>query len=91
MNINSSEVGIFNGVDAAINAIFHAYGNFDDLMLTTSPTFGYYTPCAQMRGMRIKAIPYEGGRFQYPFDSMCEFLTKNNTKISLISNPNNPT
>ena len=39
VNINSSEVGIFNGVDAAINAIFHAYGNFDDLMLTTSPTF----------------------------------------------------
>ena len=41
VNINSSEVGIYNGVDAAINAIFHAYGNFDDLMLTTSPTFGY--------------------------------------------------
>ena len=49
VNINSSEVGIFNGVDAAINAIFHAYGDFADLMLTTSPTFGYYTPCAQMR------------------------------------------
>ena len=49
VNINPSEIGIFNGVDAAINAIFHAYGDFDDLMLTTSPTFGYYTPCAQMR------------------------------------------
>ena len=91
VNINSSEVGIFNGVDAAINAIFHAYGNFDDLMLTTSPTFGYYTPCAQMRGMQIKAIPYEGGGFQYPFDSICEFLTQNNPKILLICNPNNPT
>ena len=64
VNIKSSEIGIFNGVDAAINAIFHAYGDFDDVMLTTSPTFGYYTPCAQMRGMQIKAIPYEGGGFQ---------------------------
>ena len=81
----------FNGVDAAINAIFHAYGNFDDLMLTTSPTFGYYTPCAQMRGMKIKAIPYEGGGFQYPFDSICEFLTQNNPKILLICNHNNHT
>ena len=91
VNINSSEVGIFNGVDAAINAIFHAYGNFDDLMLTTSPTFGYYTPCAQMRGMKIKAIPYEGENFQYPFNSICESLTQNNPKILLICNPNNPT
>jgi len=91
VNIKSSEVGIFNGVDAAINAIFHAYGDFDDLMLTTSPTFGYYTPCAQMRGMQIKAIPYEVGGFQYPFDSICEFLTQNNPKILLICNPNNTT
>ena len=71
VQINSSEVGIFNGVDAAINAIFHAYGDFDDVMLTTSPTFGYYTPCAQMRGMKINSIPYEGKDFQYPFDSIC--------------------
>ena len=91
MKINSSEVGIFNGVDAAINAIFHAYGDFDDVMLTTSPTFGYYTPCAQMRGMKINSIPYEGKDFQYPFDSICEFITENHPKILLICNPNNPT
>ena len=91
VDIKSSEVGIFNGVDAAINAIFHAYGDCNDLMLTTSPTFGYYTPCAQMRGMKITSIPYEGKDFQYPFDSICEFITQNNPKILLICNPNNPT
>ena len=91
VNISSSEVGIFNGVDAALNAIFHAYGNFNDLMLTTSPTFGYYTPCAQMRGMKINLIPYEGNKFKYPFDKTCEFITQNNPKILLICNPNNPT
>ena len=89
--INSSEVGIFNGVDAAINAIFHAYGDFNDLMLTTSPTFGYYTPCAQMRGMKINSIPYEGSDFQYPFDKIYKFVSQNNPKILLICNPNNPT
>ena len=91
IKINSSEVGIFNGVDAAINAIFHAYGDLNDLMLTTSPTFEYYTPCAQMRGMQINSIPYVGEDFQYPFESICEFITKNTPKILLICNPNNPT
>ena len=91
VDIKSSEVGIFNGVDAAINAIFHAYGDCNDLMLTTTPTFGYYTPCAQMRGMKINSIPYVGQDFQYPFESICEFITQNNPKILLICNPNNPT
>lgn len=91
VNLQSSEIGIFNGVDAAINAIFHAYGDCDDVMLTTSPTFGYYTPCAQMRGMKVNSIPYEGKDFQYPFDSICEFITENHPKILLICNPNNPT
>ena len=91
VNINSSEIGIFNGVDASINAIFHAYGDRDELMLTTSPTFGYYAPCAQMRGMKITSIPYENIDFQYPFNKICEFIVKNNPKILLICNPNNPT
>tara|TARA_Y100001968_G_scaffold223063_1_gene205817 strand:- start:1791 stop:2906 length:1116 start_codon:yes stop_codon:yes gene_type:complete len=91
VNINSSEIGIFNGVDAAINAIFHAYGNFDDLMLTTSPTFGYYTPCAQMRGMKICSIPYKGIDFHYPFYEICNFIVQHKPKILLICNPNNPT
>ena len=91
VSLNSSEVGIFNGVDAAINAIFHAYGESNELMLTTSPTFGYYTPCAQMRGMKITSIPYEGKDFQYPYTKICEFIDQNNPKILLICNPNNPT
>ena len=91
VNINSSEIGIFNGVDASINAIFHAYGEHDEMMLTTSPTFGYYAPCAKMRGMKITSIPYESIDFQYPFNKICEFIVQNNPKILLICNPNNPT
>tara|TARA_B100000579_G_scaffold73692_1_gene56625 strand:- start:1509 stop:2624 length:1116 start_codon:yes stop_codon:yes gene_type:complete len=91
IDINSSEIGIFNGVDASINAIFHAYGEKNEVMITTSPTFGYYTPCAQMRGMKIIFIPYEGKDFRYPFNKICEFITQNNPKILLICNPNNPT
>ena len=91
INLKSAEIGIFNGVDAAINAIFHAYGNFGDLLLTTSPTFGYYTPCAKMRGMEIKSVPYEGVDFHYPFEQICALITKKKPKLLLICNPNNPT
>ena len=61
-----SQIGLFNGVDAAIHAIFHAYGSRGDTLLTTSPTFGYYSPCAQMQGMAIEAIPYEEPSFTFP-------------------------
>ena len=91
VSINSSEIGIFNGVDASINAIFHAYGDKNELMLTTSPTFGYYAPCAHMRGMKITSIPYESIDFQYPFNKICKFMVQHSPKILLICNPNNPT
>ncbi len=90
-NLNTSEIGLFNGVDAAIHAIFHAYGNPNDLLLTTTPTFGYYTPCAQMQGMKIHAIPYEGKNFDFPFSRIYKALTKLKPKILMICNPNNPT
>jgi histidinol-phosphate aminotransferase len=49
--LSPEQIGLFNGVDAALHAIFHAYGDRGDTLLTTSPTFGYYTPCAQMQGV----------------------------------------
>ncbi|MFM9101929.1 MAG: histidinol-phosphate aminotransferase, partial [Cyanobium sp.] len=38
--LQPEQIGLFNGVDAAIHAIFHAYGDRGDTLLTTSPTFG---------------------------------------------------
>ena len=55
--LSPAHIGLFNGVDAAIHAVFQAYGAPGDRLLTTSPTFGYYTPCARMQGMAIEAIP----------------------------------
>ncbi len=72
--LQPDQVGLFNGVDAAIHAIFHAYGDRGETLLTTSPTFGYYTPCAQMQGMVINAIPYEGPQFAFPLEAMRQAL-----------------
>jgi histidinol-phosphate aminotransferase len=94
------QVGLFNGVDAAIHAVFQAYGAPGDRLLTTSPTFGYYTPCARMQGMEIEAIPYRLPDFAFPFKEILAALTAPPTGVSegwrpprllLLCNPNNPT
>ncbi len=89
--LSPSQIGLFNGVDAAIHAIFHAYGDRGDQLLTTSPTFGYYTPCAQMQGMEILAIPYEGSDFRFPLQVIRTLLQQKRPRLLLLCNPNNPT
>ena len=90
--LEADQVGLFNGVDAAIHAVFHAYGDRGDTLLTTSPTFGYYTPCARMQGMEIHAIPYEGVDFGFPLEALGrELLQPVPPRLLLLCNPNNPT
>ena len=88
--LQPEQVGLFNGVDAAIHAIFHAYGDRGETLITTSPTFGYYSPCAQMQGMVINAIPYEGPQFAFPLEAIREAL-QSAPRLLLLCNPNNPT
>ncbi|KZR62134.1 histidinol-phosphate transaminase [Prochlorococcus sp. MIT 1303] len=89
--LSPSQIGLFNGVDAAIHAIFHAYGDRGARLLTTSPTFGYYTPCAQMQGMEILAIPYEGSDFCFPLEVIRKRVLEQKPRLLLLCNPNNPT
>jgi len=88
--LQPQQIGLFNGVDAAIHAICHAYGDRGETLLTTSPTFGYYTPCAQMQGMAIESIPYQGSDFAFPLEQVRAALASS-PRILLICNPNNPT
>ena len=88
--LQPDQIGLFNGVDAAIHAICHAYGDRGETLLTTSPTFGYYTPCAQMQGMAIESIPYKGSDFAFPLEAVRGALARS-PRILLICNPNNPT
>ena len=96
-------IGLFNGVDGALHAVFQAYGAPGDRLLTTSPTFGYYSPCARMQGMAIEAIPYRQNDFAFPFEAIRAALTQGDAalvsdsqpwappRLLLICNPNNPT
>jgi histidinol-phosphate aminotransferase len=92
--LTPAHIGLFNGVDAAIHAVFHAFGSPGDRLLTTSPTFGYYTPCARMQGMVIEAIPYRLPDFDFPLEAIraaLEAPAADAPRILLICNPNNPT
>jgi histidinol-phosphate aminotransferase len=105
LGLEPHHVGLFNGVDAALHAVFQAYGAAGDRLLTTSPTFGYYSPCARMQGMVIEAIPYRPNDFAFPFDEIRAALTGptpgpsqaaapqpwSPPRLLLICNPNNPT
>tara|TARA_B100000212_G_scaffold44056_1_gene28370 strand:+ start:546 stop:1649 length:1104 start_codon:yes stop_codon:yes gene_type:complete len=90
-NLNINEIGIFNGADAAINAICKAFGERNKVFLTTNPTFGYYFPCAEMHGMTIKCCSYLGNDFAFPLEKFYESIKKYNPKLIFICNPNNPT
>ncbi len=89
--INIEEIGLFNGADAAINAIFNSFGNINDVFLTTNPTFGYYFPCAEMRGMKIITCEYKEDNFEFPIEDFEEKIATCKPKIIFICNPNNPT
>tara|TARA_Y100001968_G_scaffold259285_1_gene246483 strand:- start:22229 stop:23335 length:1107 start_codon:yes stop_codon:yes gene_type:complete len=89
--LNNDQVGLFNGADAAINAIFNAFGNINDIFLTTNPTFGYYFPCAEMRGMKIITCRYKGNNFNFPIEDFEEKINLYKPKLIFICNPNNPT
>jgi histidinol-phosphate aminotransferase len=88
--LTSAHIGVFNGVDAAIHAVIHAYGAASDTLLTTSPTFGYYAPCAGMQGMAIEAVPHELPGFAFPMEAIRAALLRK-PRILMLCNPNNPT
>jgi histidinol-phosphate aminotransferase len=80
-------IGLFNGVDAALHAVFQAYGAPGNRLLTTSPTFGYYSPCARMQGMVIEAIPYRQHDFAFPFEEIRAALTGPNPDPPMAARP----
>ena len=89
LGVPGEHVEAFNGVDAAIRAIFDAYGEKGAAFLTTVPTFGYYEPCAQQQGMVLDEVPYPDD-LRYPLAAITKKLEAG-PRLLFICNPNNPT
>ncbi|HMH48741.1 MAG TPA: histidinol-phosphate transaminase [Candidatus Acidoferrum sp.] len=89
LGVAAEHVEAFNGVDAAIKAVFDAYGDKGATFLTTTPTFGYYEPCAQQQGMAIEEVPYPED-LGFPLAAI-EKRLEIGPRLFFICNPNNPT
>jgi histidinol-phosphate aminotransferase len=89
LGVPVAHVEAFNGVDAAIRAVFDAYGERGATFLTTTPTFGYYEPCAQQQGMVIDAVPYAPD-LSFPLAAITTRLAAR-PRLLFVCNPNNPT
>lgn len=79
----------FNGVDAAIRAIFDAFGEPEATFVGTVPSFGYYRPCAQIAGMKVVDVPYERD-LSFPWQGVRRQLASQ-PRLCFVCNPNNPT
>ncbi len=89
VGLEPEQVGLFNGSDAAIRAVFDAYGEPAERFVTTSPTFGYYRPCAEIAGMTLVGVPYAED-LSFPWQGLRRALDAP-TRLCFICNPNNPT
>jgi histidinol-phosphate aminotransferase len=89
LGVGAEHVEAFNGVDAAIRAVFDAFGGKGETLLTTVPTFGYYEPCAQQQGMVIDGVPYTPD-LGYPLAAVTARLGEA-PRLFFVCNPNNPT
>ena len=89
VGVPAENVEAVNGADAAIKAVFDAYGDKGGTFLTTVPTFGYYEPCAQQQGMVIDEVPYADD-LSYPLAAVRQRLEAA-PRLFFICNPNNPT
>jgi histidinol-phosphate aminotransferase len=87
--VQREQIAAFNGADAAIRAVFDAFGKPGGTFLTTRPTFGYYQPCAQIAGMVVRAVPYAED-LSFPWSAFRAELAQA-PQICFICNPNNPT
>lgn len=89
IGLAADQVGLFNGSDAALRAVFDAYGEPGTRFVTTSPTFGYYRPCAEIAQMSQVNVAYEDD-FSFPWRRFRDAL-ETPTRICIVCNPNNPT
>ena len=89
LGITADQVEAFNGVDAAIKAVFDAYGEAGSTFLSAVPTFGYYKPCALAQGMALDEVPFPAD-LQYPLAAISARLQEA-PRLFFVCNPNNPT
>ncbi|MFC1624223.1 pyridoxal phosphate-dependent aminotransferase [Candidatus Omnitrophota bacterium] len=88
-NIDSANICLSNGSDAAIKYIYDAYISPGDKVLLTDPTFAMYPVYCKMFNAQVVNVTYK----QDLSFSTEDFLDKisRDIKLAVVVNPNNPT
>ncbi len=86
--VSEQSLMITNGSDQGIDLVFRAIASANAEAIIPGPSFAMYNQCAKVEGMRLIEPQYtrEGG---YPIDEVLAAITSN-TRIIVVSNPNNP-
>ena len=79
------------GADSAIDALMRVFITpYQDSILITPPTYGYYSVAAKIQGGGIIEVPLRGSAFLLDRDGICKSLDEN-SKLVFVCSPNNPT
>lgn len=87
--VNKSNIVITNGADEALCAVINTYLTKEDSVVTVSPSFSMPKIYTAITGAEYIEVPYKE-KWIYPFEAITNAVS-DNTKIILITTPNNPT
>lgn len=89
--VSLEEIMVGNGSDELIQIIVNSLLSKGDKILTLSPDFGMYNFYGTI--MELEVLKYDLSKedFSFNVDSFIEFAQKNQIKLFIFSNPNNPT
>ena len=92
LEVSSSEVFLSNGSDESIDLIIRLFCKpFQDAIIQFSPTYGMYSVCASVQGVRMIDIQ-QSSDFKIPGNLSFNDLYENqNARVLFLCNPNNPT
>ena len=90
VDLEDSNVIVGNGSDGIIKNIFETYINPDDIVLLTDPTFGMYPIYCQMFQAEYLPFVKYTSLTSFPKERFLDKI-RDDTKIAVIINPNNPT
>ncbi|MFX1298267.1 MAG: histidinol-phosphate transaminase [Promethearchaeota archaeon] len=89
LNIKSNQILLGNGSDDVLDAIVHAFLDNSSELITAEPTFSMYEFLTKIIGAKY-VVTLVDENFEVNSEEILASLTEN-TKIIILSSPNNPT
>ncbi len=90
VGVESNQILATNGGDELITLIMNTFLDADDTVLISVPTFDVYAGNAAILGAKVLAVPSTED-FQCDQQRFLETLRKEQPKVTVLCNPNNPT